>query len=222
MADRLPELLILGLGGQARVVASIVAAQGYRVKGLLDALGEPQSGSRLFGLPVLGGVSLLKEMETPAVAIAIGDNYLRRDVMQKISQVNPTVKIVSLIHPQSYREKDVRIGSHVTICIGAIVCTAVEISDGAIVNSGAIIEHECVLGQYSHVCPGVRLGGRVRVGEFTQIGIGASVINKVAIGSHAVIGAGSVVIDNIPDNVTAVGVPAKVIKRGEIAAPTTS
>ncbi len=212
MVESLSELMILGLGGQGRVVGSIATAQGYTIKGFLDVLGDPESEAELFGLPILGSISLLKEMDRPAVAIAIGDNYLRRKIFQEVLATNPAASIISPIHPQSYREKDIRIGSHVTICIGAIVCTAVEISDGVIVNSGAIVEHECMLGQYTHVCPGVKLGGRVRIGQFTHIGIGASVIDKVTIGNHTTIGAGSVVIKDIPDNATAVGIPARVIK----------
>jgi acetyltransferase-like isoleucine patch superfamily enzyme len=81
-----------------------------------------------------------------------------------------------------------------------------------IVNTGATIDHDCVLGDGVHVCPGAHLAGEVRVGDETWIGIGASVVQSVCIGSRAVVGAGAVVIGDVPDDVTVVGVPA-VIKR---------
>jgi len=64
-----------------------------------------------------------------------------------------------------------------------------------------------------HISPGAHLAGHVHVGTLTHIGIGASVIQRVKIGRNVIIGAGAAVIDNIPDNVTAVGVPAKVLKQ---------
>ena len=212
MSGQRPEVIVLGLGGQARVVVSILTAQGCAITGLVDVLGEPEPGSQVFGLPVLGGLSCLAEVTRPVAAVAVGDNHLRRETVEKVRSINPATEWISPIHPQSRRENDVRIGSHVTVCLGATLCTAAEVSDGAIVNTGAIVEHECVLGRYSHVCPGVKLGGRVRVGDFAHVGIGATVIDKIRIGDHAVIGAGAVVIDDIPDHATAVGVPAKVIQ----------
>ena len=45
------------------------------------------------------------------------------------------------------------------------------------------------------------------------MGIGSTVINNIKIGKGSIIGAGATVIKNIPENVVAVGVPAKIIKK---------
>jgi hypothetical protein len=47
----------------------------------------------------------------------------------------------------------------------------------------------------------------------TQVGIGACAIPGVRIGERTIVGAGAAVVTDIPDDVVAVGVPAKVIKR---------
>ena len=52
----------------------------------------------------------------------------------------------------------------------------------------------------------------VKVGAKTHIGIGASIKQNVVIGKSVIVGAGAVVLDDLPDNCTAVGVPAKIIK----------
>ena len=70
-------------------------------------------------------------------------------------------------------------------------------------------------GDHVHISPGAHLAGNVRVGELSHIGIGASIVQGIRIGKGVIIGAGAAVIDDIPDHVTAVGVPAKVIKRHE-------
>ena len=76
------------------------------------------------------------------------------------------------------------------------------------VNSGAIIEHDCVIGDFSHVAPGSVLAGNVTVGDMTLIGAGAAVIPGVSIGSRCTVGAGAVVIRDIHNDHKALGVPA--------------
>ena len=62
-----------------------------------------------------------------------------------------------------------------------------------------------------HICPGARLAGEVTVGSRSWIGIGASVIQKIIIGSDATVGAGAAVVQDVPNCVTVVGVPARVV-----------
>jgi acetyltransferase-like isoleucine patch superfamily enzyme len=57
--------------------------------------------------------------------------------------------------------------------------------------------------------------GRIRVGNNVFIGVHTIILPGVSIGDNVVIGAGSVVNKDIPDNVVAAGVPAKIIKNIE-------
>ena len=61
---------------------------------------------------------------------------------------------------------------------------------------------------------GVGYGGFPKIGNNVYIGVGAKVLGAIEIGNNVKIGANAVVIENIEDNATAVGVPAKVIKAG--------
>ena len=65
----------------------------------------------------------------------------------------------------------------------------------------------------AQIGPGARLAGEVQVGERSWIGIGASLIQQIRIGCDVTIGAGAAVISDLPDGVTAVGVPARVLPR---------
>ena len=56
----------------------------------------------------------------------------------------------------------------------------------------------------------------MRKGELSFLGIGATIIQGIKIGKNVTVGAGSVVIKDIPDNVIAVGNPAKIIKKQKI------
>ncbi len=56
--------------------------------------------------------------------------------------------------------------------------------------------------------------GEIIIDDGAWIGVSSTIIFPVRIGKNAIVGAGSVVTRDIPDNTVAVGVPAKVIKRG--------
>ncbi len=62
-----------------------------------------------------------------------------------------------------------------------------------------------------HICPGAHLAGEVQVGACSWIGIGASVIQQIRIGADVTVGAVAAVVCDLPDGVTAVGVPARVL-----------
>jgi acetyltransferase-like isoleucine patch superfamily enzyme len=82
-----------------------------------------------------------------------------------------------------------------------------------IVNTGAIVEHDCVLGDHSHVGPGARLGSAVTVSEGAHIGMGASVRQCVRIGRNSVVGVGAAVVSDVPDDTIVVGVPAHPLRK---------
>jgi acetyltransferase-like isoleucine patch superfamily enzyme len=79
----------------------------------------------------------------------------------------------------------------------------------AIINSNATIEHEASLGAFVHVAPGATVLGRVTIQERTHIGAGAVIRQGASIGKDVMVGAGAVVASDLPDEVRAVGVPAR-------------
>jgi UDP-N-acetylbacillosamine N-acetyltransferase len=84
------------------------------------------------------------------------------------------------------------------------------VGEGVIVNSGAVVEHDVEVGEYAHVAPNATMGGGSSLGAFSHLGIGASVLPRVHIGDRTVVGAGAVVVKNLPDEVVAIGVPARI------------
>jgi UDP-perosamine 4-acetyltransferase len=84
-----------------------------------------------------------------------------------------------------------------------------------IVNTGAIIDHDCVIGDHVHLAPGTKLAGNVSVEEGAFLGIGATVVPEINIGKFSRVGAGAVVINDISPFTTVVGVPAKALAHGK-------
>ena len=85
---------------------------------------------------------------------------------------------------------------------------------------GIVIHHKSTIGDNTVIYQNVTLGGRngkpgPRVGKNCVIGAGACILGDIEIGNNVNIGANAVVLENIPDNCTAVGVPARIIKHNE-------
>ena len=88
-------------------------------------------------------------------------------------------------------------------------CNAVVIGRHVVLNTGCIVDHESMIGTAAHICPGVRIAGRVTVEPGAFIGIGATVLQCLRIGCEAVVGGGAVVIQDVEPMTTVVGVPAR-------------
>ncbi|MDC7286909.1 serine O-acetyltransferase [Blautia schinkii] len=85
---------------------------------------------------------------------------------------------------------------------------------------GIVIHHKSSIGERTVIYQNVTLGGRNGktgpcVGKNCVIGAGACILGDIKIGDNVNIGANAVVLEDIPDNCTAVGVPARIIKHNE-------
>jgi acetyltransferase EpsM len=67
------------------------------------------------------------------------------------------------------------------------------------INTNAVISHDCEVGMYTHIAPGALLAGHVRIGERTLIGMGVTTAIGVKIGSGVRIGNGAIVLADVPD-----------------------
>jgi UDP-perosamine 4-acetyltransferase len=87
------------------------------------------------------------------------------------------------------------------------------IGANSLINTGARVDHDCVIDEHVHIAPGAVLSGGVAVGTRSHIGVGATVIQRVCIGKCCLIAAGAVVVSDVADDCRMAGVPAKVLKK---------
>lgn len=205
-------IIIVGAGGHGVVVADIV-----RDAVCFVDTSPLKAGSRLLGLPVLG-LSALQETEHEGVIVAIGDNALRRSITEQLLASGE--RLVSAIHPSAIVAASASIAEGAVVSAGAIVMPRAVVGRGVILNTKSSIDHDCAIGDFAHIAPGATLGGKVRIGEETLIGTGASVVAGMTVGSRSVIGAGAVVVRDIPDDVVAFGVPARITSDRRSGTPT--
>jgi sugar O-acyltransferase (sialic acid O-acetyltransferase NeuD family) len=182
----------------------------YEIVGFLDDSPE-RRGAQFCGARILGGreqLDALRESGVTDIILAFGDCEARLSLSAMVRKKG--FNLVTVVHPSAVVAGDADIRSGTVVCAGAVVNPGARVGESVIINTSASIDHECRVGDAAHIGPGARLGGRVSIGAAAWVGIGATVRDRVEIGARAVIGAGAVVVNDIPADVVAYGVPAKV------------
>jgi sugar O-acyltransferase (sialic acid O-acetyltransferase NeuD family) len=208
----LMRLIIIGAGGHGRVVLELARATGrYDVVGFVDP--EPQT-KLIMGVPVLGGDEILPQLRTEGLQhafVALGSNRVRERVGVQLRSLG--FERPSLVHPSAFVSPTARLEEGSLVMARAVLGTQAVLEDGAILNTGAVADHDNRLSANCHVAPGCALAGFVSIGARTLVGAGTSIRPEIRVGSDAVVGAGAAVVSDVPDGVTVVGVPARVLKR---------
>lgn len=209
------KIAIIGAGGFGREVKMLIdqinaVEKKYECIGYFDD--GKEKGTLINGLPVLGKVSDLNAVtEVVSVALALGNPEYKKKVVTLID--NPNVIFETLIHPTVLIGIDeVTIGKGTIICAGNILTCNIAIQDYVTLNLACTIGHDTVLENFVSLMPAVNVSGEVVLEEAVYVGTGAKIINQVAVGKNTTIGAGAVVSKSLPENCTAVGIPAKPIK----------
>ncbi len=207
-------IVVYGTGGHGRETALLIdamigAGAPMRLVGYLDD-DVTRHGHMVGSLPVLGGAEyLVAHRGEIDVALGIGNPRARAALVQRIRSWVRAFPV--LVHPDLPRFARVAVHEGTQIHAGAILTVDIEIGAFSILNRHVDVSHDCVLGEYATLAPAVSLAGNVRLGNGVDCGVRATCIPGVAVGAWSVIGAGAVVISDIPDGVTAVGVPARPI-----------
>lgn len=107
--------------------------------------------------------------------------------------------------------------------------TGIEIHPGATIGRGLMIDHgmgvvigeTTIIGDDCTIYQGVTLGGTGKetgkrhptLGNNVMVGSGAKILGPFKVGDNAKIAAGAVVLSEVPPDCTAVGIPARVVRR---------
>ncbi|MCL5097241.1 MAG: acetyltransferase [Candidatus Omnitrophica bacterium] len=210
------DIIFWGGTGQAKVLREFMERLGYRLVAVFDNC--PNLTSPFPDVPFEVGEEGFLRWQAAGVSpqtvclVAIGGAHGRdRCAIQRFLEAHNVPPVIA-IHPSAYVAVDASIGKGSQVLAHATVGAQARLGEACIVNTASSVDHECVLGDGVHICPGATLAGCVEVGQYSMIGSGAVVLPRVRIGRDAIIGAGAVVTRDIPDNKVAYGNPARIIR----------
>lgn len=199
---------VVGAGGHARVVIDAFRTQGCGVICVFDD--NPELQGQIVGDAQVVGPSTqarIGPLAATPLHVAIGDNRTRKTMAERLGPPWSTA-----IHATAWISKSAAVGSGTLVGARAVIQSAARIGEHVIVNTAAVIEHDVVVESFAHIASGAILAGGSSIGEGTLIGSGAVVLPGVRVGKWCVLGAGAVVLDDVADDTTAAGVPARQIR----------
>ncbi|HYM60465.1 MAG TPA: acetyltransferase [Thermoanaerobaculia bacterium] len=204
-------IVIVGAGSQGSIVADILqraheAGSSGEPIGFVDDFASV--GQAVLGLSVLGSIDALSTIDHDAIVLAIGDNAKRRALTERLLASGEA--LATAIHPFTSIAPTATIGEGSMVSAGALVLPRANVGRGVLLNTKSSVDHDTILGDFVHVSAGATVGANVRIGDEAFIALGASVASERRVGARTIIGAGAVVVRDIPDDVIAYGVPARI------------
>ena len=200
-------LVIIGGGGQAKVIIDAIDFDLFFKVIILDP--SLKEGD-LFGVPIVECLDEEYDHLPKKYIVAIGDNYKRWQVVQRLLRNDPETRFYTSVHNTAVVSNRATIGEGSVICAGAIVGVDSKIGSHSIINTRTVVDHDCLIEDYANIAPNAILGGGVEVGMRSFIGISTTVLHSISIAEDVVIGAGSLVNTNVEvGSSTWFGRPAK-------------
>jgi sugar O-acyltransferase (sialic acid O-acetyltransferase NeuD family) len=204
-ASNKPYILIYGGGGHAKsVLEMVLQTEVYDIAGILDD--DPNlTGKAVLGIPVLGTRALLPALVAQGVKLAangiggILDINIRVKVFELLDKAG--FSFPAIIHSRASIEPSAKISEGVQVFANAYVGSEACLDPRCMVNTNAVVSHDCFIGSYSHIAPGALLAGHVHVGKRTLVGMGVTTAIGVRIGDGVRIGNGAILLADVPDRI---------------------
>lgn len=170
--------------------------------------------------PVISGKNVFKYEnakgeygESLEIAMGIGEPIVREKLFTKID--GDGIQTPTLIHPNVYIPASTKIGNGVIIQDGCFISVNVNIKEHVILQPRCAVGHDCVIEPECVISTFDSIAGAVHIGRCSYIGMSVTIRELVKIGEYSIIGMGSVVVKDIPDEMIAMGNPARPMKRNE-------
>ncbi len=208
------DLIIIGAGGFGREVSWLVerinaVSPQWNLLGFADDYATESKTIDKYN--IIGDVDCVADYPDAYVVCCVANTQVRKKL---VARAEPN-RFATLIDPSAIISSKVEIGEGSVICAGSVITVDIKIGKHNIIDVNSIIGHDAVLEDYVTLYPSVNVSGNTVIRNGVELGTGSQVIQGLSVGENTIVGAGAVVVRDLPDNCTAVGVPAKVIKVNE-------
>jgi len=204
MENDLTNIILVGAGGHAKSCIDVINQHAvFQVAGLID--NGKKIGSRFMGITIIGNDDDLEDVrfQYSSALVSVGQIKsceIRRNLFEKLVALKFAMPLIvsrtATVSGYSHLEPGT------IVMPGSIIGPNVQIGMNCIVNSGALVEHDCEIGAHCHIATRAVLNGNVHVGKGSFVGSGAIVRQGVKIGSDCVISMGARVFHDVPDGTT--------------------
>lgn len=204
-------VLIFGAGTLGKIALDIFNRNNVLVYGFLDD-DKKLHNTELGEIVVLGetdddGFLKIIGQKTEAF-VAISNVKVKKKIVEILTE-RRHVMPVNAIHDRAIVSETAIIGHGNLVMANAAINPFAKIGNHCIVQSGAVVDTDTKVADYVTIASGAMINAGAELAEGAFIGSGAIIVTGIKVGKNARIGAGSVVIEDVPDNATVFGNPAK-------------
>ncbi len=187
-----PKILLVGGGGHARACIDVIEQENrFTIYGIIDSYALQNGINEVSGYPILGGDELLESLcnQTKSAFIALGQiktHTHRMRIYQNLKAFG--YNLPTIISPLAHIAKGVELKEGSIIMHHALVNTNAKIGTACIINSKALVEHDCVVNDFCHLSTASVINGSIimhhaLVNTNAKIGT-ACIINSKALVEH--------------------------------------
>lgn len=212
--DRKPRILLWGGKSKARIIEEMIKEEDI---GEVDIIFDHTIDAAKFENESIfvNRIEILRDkiQSVSHFVVCVGGEhgFARVKIAEYLEKIG--LRPITLVHKKSFMEPTSKMGYGCQIMPCSVIHKFTEIGNYTIVNTGAAIDHECVIGNGVHIMGSAAIAGMVKIGDYATIGTNATILPFIKIGEGAFIGAGAVVTKDVEPYDVVVGVPARKIRK---------
>ncbi len=202
-----------GLGREVLELATIINSQTNKWDDIIFVVDgdapESVNGAKVYSFE--NALSTFKN--NIEMVMGIGEPAVREKLFKKIEDNNINSPV--LIHPSVYIPNTTTIDKGTIIQYGCFISCNVKIGKNVFLQPQVNIGHDDNIKEGAILSGFANLAGHVTIGKYSYVGLSTAIKENISVGDYSIVGMYSAVYKDIPDEMIAMGNPARPLKKNE-------